>query len=252
MKRAHMFKAHEWQMKQYENASIKPASQYDAHANVASRAPGWRWNRLDFYSSVALQALASVQPIRLSKNLMSEIQFDWLKILFPLTLTNACGASFILWTRLYRLSSKVSKCVVNLGSKISAHMYRMYSGTLHYTAASLLSLLLFLILPTHQFRVLNRYNQDESRCSGYERTLSGYERMYMYVTWDQSIPQGPNKQIILQYAPRQKHWLYSSRATYMYVYIYWPHANALGNDCMGPSAINICWNICSQMFSTET
>ena len=64
-------------MKQYENASIKPGSQYDAHANVASRAPGWRWNRLDFYSSVALQALASVQPIRLSKNLMSEIQFDW-------------------------------------------------------------------------------------------------------------------------------------------------------------------------------
>ena len=76
MKRAHMLKAHEWQMEQYENASIKPGSQYDAHSNVASWAPGWHWNRLDFYSSVASQALASVQPIRLLKNLMSEIQFD--------------------------------------------------------------------------------------------------------------------------------------------------------------------------------
>ena len=44
---AHMFKAHEWQMKQYENASIKPGSQYDAHASVVSRASGQRWNRLD-------------------------------------------------------------------------------------------------------------------------------------------------------------------------------------------------------------
>ena len=37
---------------------------------------GCRWNRLDFYSSIVSPALASIQPIRLSKNLMSGIQFD--------------------------------------------------------------------------------------------------------------------------------------------------------------------------------
>ena len=54
---------------------------------VASRVSGWCWSRLDFYSSVTSRVLASVQPIRLSKNLSSEMQFDWKKILFPLTLT---------------------------------------------------------------------------------------------------------------------------------------------------------------------
>ena len=119
-------------MKQYENASIKPALQYDAHANVASRVPGWCWNRLDFYSSVALQALASVQPIRLSKNLMSEIQFDWWKILFPLTLTTLAVPASYCEPGSYRLSSKVSKHVVatSLGSKISTCLYRMYSSIL--------------------------------------------------------------------------------------------------------------------------
>ena len=58
---------------------LRPGSQYDARASVASRASGWRWNRLDFYSNVALRALASVQPIRLSKNLTSGMQFDWWK-----------------------------------------------------------------------------------------------------------------------------------------------------------------------------
>ena len=58
---------------------IKPGSQYDARASIASRASGWRWNRLDFYSSIASRALASVQPIRLSKILMSGMQFDWWK-----------------------------------------------------------------------------------------------------------------------------------------------------------------------------
>ena len=138
----HMLKAREWQIKQYENASIKPGSQYDAHASVASRTSGWHWNRLDFYSSVASRALASIQPIRLPKNLMSEIQFDWWKNTFSFEVHNTCGASFILWTRLYRLSSKVSKCVVNLGSKISTHMYRMYMyssilGTLYTTTQQL-------------------------------------------------------------------------------------------------------------------
>ena len=52
-----------------------PGSQY-ARTSVASRASGWRWNRLDFYSSIVLWALASVQPIRLSKNLTSGMQFD--------------------------------------------------------------------------------------------------------------------------------------------------------------------------------
>ena len=127
---AHMLKAHEWQMKQHENASIKPSSQYDTRSSIALRASGWCWNRLDFYSSVASQELASVQPIRLLKNLMSEMQFDWWKNTFSLDAHDACATSIILWTRLYRLSLKVSKCVVNLGSKISTHMYRMYSSTL--------------------------------------------------------------------------------------------------------------------------
>ena len=55
---------------------VKPGSQYDACASVAS---GWCWNKLDFYSSVASWALASIQPIRLSKNLTSGMQFDWWK-----------------------------------------------------------------------------------------------------------------------------------------------------------------------------
>ena len=53
-----MLKACEWQTKQYENASIKPGSQYDARASVVLQVLGWRWNRLDFYSSIASQALA--------------------------------------------------------------------------------------------------------------------------------------------------------------------------------------------------
>ena len=56
--------------------SVKHGSQYDACATIALRASGWRWNRLDFYSSLASWALASIQPIRLSKNLTTEIQFD--------------------------------------------------------------------------------------------------------------------------------------------------------------------------------
>ena len=35
----------------------------------ASQALGWHWNRLNFYSSIASPALASIQPIKLSKNL---------------------------------------------------------------------------------------------------------------------------------------------------------------------------------------
>ena len=55
---------------------LKPGSQYDARASVALRASGCRWNRLDFYSSIASRALTSVQPIRLSKNLATGMQFD--------------------------------------------------------------------------------------------------------------------------------------------------------------------------------
>ena len=66
-------------MTNYNVHLLKPGSQYDARASVASRASGWRWNRIDFYSSIASWALASVQPIRLSKNLMSGMQFDWWK-----------------------------------------------------------------------------------------------------------------------------------------------------------------------------
>ena len=62
--------------------TVQPGSQYGAHTSVASRASGWCWNILDFYSSVALQVLASVQPIRMSKNLTSGMQFDWWKNTF--------------------------------------------------------------------------------------------------------------------------------------------------------------------------
>ena len=66
---------------------VKLGSQYDARASVASQASGWRWNRLDFYSNVASQALASVQPISLLKNITSGMQFDWWKKDFSVTLT---------------------------------------------------------------------------------------------------------------------------------------------------------------------
>ena len=54
----------------------KAGSQYDSGASMASQASGWCWNRLNFYSSIASPALASVQPIRLSKNWTSGIEFD--------------------------------------------------------------------------------------------------------------------------------------------------------------------------------
>ena len=79
---------------------IKPGSQYDAHASIASwasRASGWCWNRLDFYSSIASRALASVQPIRSSKNLMSG--WCWKNTFFH-DARDTHGASVILWTRL--------------------------------------------------------------------------------------------------------------------------------------------------------
>ena len=62
----------------------KPGSQYyDAGASLASQALRWHWNGLDFYSSVALSALANVQPIRLSKNERQEYNLTSEKILFP-------------------------------------------------------------------------------------------------------------------------------------------------------------------------
>ena len=83
--RAHMLKVHEWQMKQYKNASIKPGSQYDVCASVASQAPGLHWNRLDFYSSVASQLSISQRP---TNQIIEKFNFRdaiWLvkKILFP-------------------------------------------------------------------------------------------------------------------------------------------------------------------------
>ena len=77
---------------------LKPGSQFDPRTSVVLWASGWRWNRLDFYSSVASRALASVQPIRLSKNLTSGMQFDWWKDFSDVR--DARGASVILWTRL--------------------------------------------------------------------------------------------------------------------------------------------------------
>ena len=91
---------------------------------------GWRWNRLDFYSSVASRELASVQPIRLLKNYVRDAIWLVKNNTFSLDAHDACGASIILWTQLYRLSLKVSKRVVSLGSKISTHVHRMYSSIL--------------------------------------------------------------------------------------------------------------------------
>ena len=39
---------------------VKAGSQYDTRASVVSWALGLRWNRLNFYSSIASPALASV------------------------------------------------------------------------------------------------------------------------------------------------------------------------------------------------
>ena len=52
----------------YIHRRLKPGSQYDACTSIASRASGWRRNRLDFYYSIVSRAFASGQPIRLSKN----------------------------------------------------------------------------------------------------------------------------------------------------------------------------------------
>ena len=64
---------------------LKPGSQYDAGASVALQVSGWCWNGLYFYS---MCCVASIQPIRLSKNLTSGIEF-WLvkKSIFLSTLT---------------------------------------------------------------------------------------------------------------------------------------------------------------------
>ena len=45
---------------------VKAGSQFDTGPSVASQASIWHsvWNRLDFYSSVASLALASIQPIK--------------------------------------------------------------------------------------------------------------------------------------------------------------------------------------------
>ena len=78
-----------------KNVCIKPGSQYDACASIALWASGWRWNRLNFYSSVVSRVLASVQPIRLLKKLTSGMQFDRWKILFSVTVTTlAAPASY--------------------------------------------------------------------------------------------------------------------------------------------------------------
>ena len=84
--------------------SSRPGSQYDVRTSVVSRASEWRWNRLEFYSSVVSWALASVQPIRLSKNLTSRMQFDWWKNTSSRDThdaRDAGGTSIILWTRPY-------------------------------------------------------------------------------------------------------------------------------------------------------
>ena len=81
-------------------STLKPGSQYDTRTSVASRVSGWCWNRLYFYSSVASWALASIQPIRLSKNFNIRAAIWLMKRNFFLDAHNACGSSVILWTRL--------------------------------------------------------------------------------------------------------------------------------------------------------
>ena len=46
---------------------LKAGSQYDIGTIMVSGASAWRWNRLNFYSSIALPVLASIQPIILLK-----------------------------------------------------------------------------------------------------------------------------------------------------------------------------------------
>ena len=91
------------------NQVVNNCAQYDTHASVVSWASGWHRNRLDFYSSVASQTLASVQPIRLLKKFHVRDAI-WLvkKIHFPMTLW--APASFIVnpaW-----LNMNFTQCII--------------------------------------------------------------------------------------------------------------------------------------------
>ena len=127
-------------------SNLKPGSQNDACASVALRASGWRWNRLNFYSSIASRALASVQPIRLSKNLTSGMQFDGKKNTFFRDAHDARSASVILWTRLnitfvtwcHWLSklSYVDTITLKIQSNIPSDKCQCSSTVGHYTSFS--------------------------------------------------------------------------------------------------------------------
>ena len=143
----------------YKCSSVKPGSQYDAHASIVSWASGWRWNRLDFYSIVVLRALASVQPIRLLRNLTSGMQFDLWKNTFSLDVLNAHDArstSVILWTRLYMYVYVCNTCVqslfsVPISAQDSAHKHwphLLSSITCHYIRWAC-------IIHTHQYTCHN-------------------------------------------------------------------------------------------------
>ena len=57
----------------------KPRLTFGSGTNMVSQVSGGCWNRLNFYSSVAMPVLPSVQPVRLSKNLTSGKEFDYWK-----------------------------------------------------------------------------------------------------------------------------------------------------------------------------
>ena len=83
--------------------TVKAGSQYDAGSSVASWALGWRWNRLDFYSSIVLLVLVSIQPIRLLKKYDTRNRIWLVKRYFSRNAydtRDAHGPSVILLTRL--------------------------------------------------------------------------------------------------------------------------------------------------------
>ena len=125
---------------------LKPGSQYDARASVASRVSGWRWNRLDFYSSVASRALACIQPIRMLKNLMSGMQFHWWKKRSTFfrdahDAHDAHGSSVILWTRLRCALSTFYEVLDGTWSLevLMLQLYKNISTTVHAMTKSFVS-----------------------------------------------------------------------------------------------------------------
>ena len=97
--------------------TVKPGSQYDARASVASRASGWRWNRLDFYSSVACNLTGE-------KRTFFRDAHD---------ARDARGASVILWTSLYSTCTCIYKLIIIFTACIPCSLHKYYRNERQFT-----------------------------------------------------------------------------------------------------------------------